>query len=43
MSAAPVACSWALTNRGVVLSPLLDHDLCFIQAVEDFSVEQFVA
>jgi hypothetical protein len=30
-------------DRVVVLSPLLDDDLGFFQAVEDFSVEQFVA
>jgi hypothetical protein len=26
-----------------VLPPLLDHDLCFFQAVEDFAVQQFIA
>jgi hypothetical protein len=28
------------SDRVVVLSPLLDNDLGFFQAVEDFSVEQ---
>ena len=27
----------------VVLAPLLDDNLCFFQAVEDFAVEQFIA
>ena len=31
------------SNGVVVLPPLLDHDLCLVQAVEDFSVEQLVA
>lgn len=26
----------------VVLTPLLDDNLCFLQRVEDFTVEQFV-
>jgi hypothetical protein len=26
----------------VVLSPGFDHDLCFLQAVEDLSVQQFI-
>jgi hypothetical protein len=27
----------------VVLTPILDHDLCLIERVEDFAVEQFVS
>jgi hypothetical protein len=27
----------------VVLSPLLDDDLCFSQAIEDFTIKQFIA
>ena len=27
----------------VVLAPLLDDDMCFLQAVEDFTVQQLVA
>ena len=30
-------------DRVVMLPPLLDDDLCFFQAVEDFSIEQFIA
>jgi hypothetical protein len=30
-------------DRVVVLSPLLDDDLAFLQAVEDFAVEQLIA
>jgi hypothetical protein len=26
-----------------VLSPLLDNDLCFLQAVEDFAIQQLIA
>jgi hypothetical protein len=26
-----------------VLAPLLDDDLCFLEAVEDFAVEQLIA
>ena len=26
----------------VVASPVFDHDLCLLQCVEDFSVEQFI-
>ena len=29
-------------DRVVVLSPLLDDDLCFSQAVEDFTIKQFI-
>jgi hypothetical protein len=38
-------CRWPVverrvrSDRVVVLSPLLDDDLCFPQAVEDFSVQ----
>ena len=31
------------SDRVVVLAPLLDDDLCFLQAVEDFTVQQLVA
>ena len=31
------------SDRVVVLAPLRDDDLCFLEAVEDFTVEQFVA
>ena len=40
---------WPVVERGVrsdrvvVPSPLLDDDLCFFQAVEDFAVEQLIA
>jgi hypothetical protein len=27
----------------IMPSPLLDDDLCFLQAVEDFTVQQFIA
>ena len=30
-------------DRVVVPSPLLDDDLCFLQAVKDFTVQQFIA
>ena len=30
-------------DRVVVLSPLLDDDLCFLQATDDFTVQQFIA
>ena len=30
-------------DRIVVLAPLLDDDLCFVQAEEDFAVQQFIA
>ena len=29
-------------DRVVVLAPLLDDDLCFSQAVEDFTIKQFI-
>jgi len=32
---------WALAV--IVLSPLFDDDLCLLECVEDFAVEQFVA
>jgi hypothetical protein len=31
------------SDRVVVLSPLLDDDLCFLQAVEDFAIQQLIA
>jgi len=31
------------SNRIVVVAPLLDDDQCLLQAVEDFSVQQFIA
>ena len=31
------------SDRVVVLAPLLDDDLCFLEAVEDFAVEQLIA
>jgi hypothetical protein len=31
------------SDRVVVLSPLLDDDLRFLQAVEDFAVQQLIA
>ena len=30
------------SDRVVVLAPLLDDDLCFLEAVEDFAVEQLL-
>src|SRR5450631_175956 len=31
------------SDRVVVLPPFLDDDLCFLQAVEDFAVQQLIA
>jgi hypothetical protein len=42
-------CGWSVVegrvgpDRVVVLSPLLDDDLRFLQAVEDSTVQQFIA
>jgi hypothetical protein len=30
------------THRVVVTPPVFDHDLCLLQCVEDFTVEQFI-
>ena len=45
MSAVPVVDSSGMSGsyRVVVLAPLLDDDGGFLQAVEDFSIEQFIA